>query len=414
MGIDITLTKLHRGIYSLVLSGDGTETALLKIKASKKKAGMIKRKIETTLENIQGMAEDVQLFTREPDPNDLSCSEDLKAENILQVYHTYKRGERPEAKAENIETDIGRIRKFIQSCNTEYIDRIEPADFDRYKSERLKKIKPTTLKRELNPVHAFFKWCYKRQLIQRDVSLMAGKVKVTHKREIGFLTNREADVLLLFAGRKVTGINQHGVITYRRRTPIHEMAAIALYAGLRLSEILHLKKMDIDFETNCIAVKNREGFSTKTLADRRIPMFTELRETLNEYCIGKHFDGKDYMFTTSTGRLIHRSSARHSLKAVARAACVPEKKANWNILRHTFATNLVSNGVSIFKVSKWLGHDSIRTTERYYAKFRQRMDDPDIEKVNTKIIYNTKAEGHVTAMETINDPAYMEDIINGS
>ena len=34
-------------------------------------------------------------------------------------------------------------------------------------------------------------------------------------------------------------------------------------------------------------------------------------------------------------------------------------------LRHTFASHLVSNGVSLYKVSRWLGHKDLTTTQIY-------------------------------------------------
>jgi len=401
MNIEVKLTKLDRDMYALYLSNKGRKISLLRVKGSRKKAEKIRKTLSKTFKNVQGLADEVELTLSQAEQQNISGRKELKADGILREYHAFKRGERPEAKAENIQNDINRIRTFFSYCEIDNVNDIEPADFDRFKNHRLQKIKPSTLKRELNPVHAFFRWCYRRQLIQKDVSLMAGRLRIQQKQEIRFLTEKEIYALLSAADKKMTSVNRHGIISYKRRTPIYEMAAIALYAGLRLSEILHLKKMDIDFENNCIAVKNREGFTTKTLADRRIPMFTELREMLNSYFIGKHLNPDDYVFTTRTGRLIHRASARHSLKAVARHACIPKEKANWNILRHTFASNLVSNGVDIFKVSKWLGHESVTTTEKHYAKFRQRMDDKDIEKVRTLIVRTKVANGSQIFMEDL-------------
>jgi integrase len=43
------------------------------------------------------------------------------------------------------------------------------------------------------------------------------------------------------------------------------------------------------------------------------------------------------------------------------------KDARFHDLRRTFGYNLVRQGMSIYKVSKLLGHASVRTTERHYA-----------------------------------------------
>ena len=44
-------------------------------------------------------------------------------------------------------------------------------------------------------------------------------------------------------------------------------------------------------------------------------------------------------------------------------------------LRHTFASELLTNGVPIFKVSKWLGHSSIQLTSDTYGHLVPRPDE---------------------------------------
>lgn len=41
------------------------------------------------------------------------------------------------------------------------------------------------------------------------------------------------------------------------------------------------------------------------------------------------------------------------------------ERIGWHTLRHTFASLLVQEGVSIYKVSQWLGHSEVRTTQIY-------------------------------------------------
>ena len=44
-------------------------------------------------------------------------------------------------------------------------------------------------------------------------------------------------------------------------------------------------------------------------------------------------------------------------------------------LRHTFASTLVNNGVSLYEVQKLLGHAHIRTTERYAHLRQERLQE---------------------------------------
>ena len=43
------------------------------------------------------------------------------------------------------------------------------------------------------------------------------------------------------------------------------------------------------------------------------------------------------------------------------------RDARFHDLRRTFGLNLIKQGMSIYKVSKLLGHKSVRTTEEHYA-----------------------------------------------
>ena len=43
------------------------------------------------------------------------------------------------------------------------------------------------------------------------------------------------------------------------------------------------------------------------------------------------------------------------------------QNARFHDLRRTFGYNLIKQGMSIYKVSKLLGHSSVRTTEKHYA-----------------------------------------------
>ena len=55
----------------------------------------------------------------------------------------------------------------------------------------------------------------------------------------------------------------------------------------------------------------------------------------------------------------------HKFKKEARRLQISD--ARFHDLRRTFGLNLIKQGMSIYKVSKLLGHQSVRTTEQHYA-----------------------------------------------
>ncbi len=54
----------------------------------------------------------------------------------------------------------------------------------------------------------------------------------------------------------------------------------------------------------------------------------------------------------------------------------------FHLARHTFATLLVMDGVSIYKIQKFLGHKSVSMTERY-LKYDLKMAQVNMEEIET-------------------------------
>jgi len=52
----------------------------------------------------------------------------------------------------------------------------------------------------------------------------------------------------------------------------------------------------------------------------------------------------------------------------------------WHEFRHTFASRLAQQGISLYKICKWLGHSDIKVTQ-IYAHFAPIYDN-DIEKLS--------------------------------
>jgi integrase len=125
------------------------------------------------------------------------------------------------------------------------------------------------------------------------------------------------------------------------------IVALGVFAGLRLSEWFHLEWADIDFERGLLHVRNKESFRTKSRRNRTVPLCDKLRTLLlprrkdSGYCIGFRSAG-------TLRRRLAKTAHQAGLTGVTP-----------HLLRHTFASLLVQAGVSIFKVSRWLGHRDV-------------------------------------------------------
>jgi len=126
-------------------------------------------------------------------------------------------------------------------------------------------------------------------------------------------------------------------------------------SGLRVSEIVKIKPVDLDFNENMGWV--REGKGKK---DRMFILSEKLSKKLQKF-IKKHSDW-DYLF--SEKKPLTTRNIQKIVQKTAEKASI-EKNVHPHTLRHSFATHLLDAGVDIRKIQFLLGHSSIATTQIY-------------------------------------------------
>jgi len=72
----------------------------------------------------------------------------------------------------------------------------------------------------------------------------------------------------------------------------------------------------------------------------------------------------NYIFESSHGGRLTTTSLQKVFKKALKQTNI-KKEATFHSLRHSFATHLLENGVDIRYVQELLGHQNIRTTQRY-------------------------------------------------
>ncbi len=135
------------------------------------------------------------------------------------------------------------------------------------------------------------------------------------------------------------------------------LLALAYGAGLRVSEVVALKVADLSFEQGTIQVKNGKGQKDRiTLLPEKISL------QLKSWVSGKPLNA--YVFASERGgKLSARTAQKVFATKLQNSGCL--KKAGFHSLRHSFATHLLENGVDIRFLQELLGHNNIRTTQRY-------------------------------------------------
>ena len=144
-----------------------------------------------------------------------------------------------------------------------------------------------------------------------------------------------------------------------KTNPKHKILLMLVYsAGLRVNEAVHLKKEHIDLSRKTIRITSGKGRKERytLLSDSVCHLIKDYYAAFNiETWIFPGAKGSDHLSVRS---------AQYICEDALRAAGI-DKGASIHSLRHTFATHLLENGTDIRYIQELLGHNSIRTTERY-------------------------------------------------
>jgi len=152
-----------------------------------------------------------------------------------------------------------------------------------------------------------------------------------------------------------------------------------LYAGgLRVSELVTLKTNATNRRDDCLMIKGKGG------RERLVPLTgaairaIENWKTLREQALPQNPDAKDrakaFLFPSGS-KLGHLTRERFAqlLKELATKAGLNPAKISPHVLRHAFATHLLSRGADLRSVQTLLGHADISTTQIYTHVLDERM-----------------------------------------
>lgn len=170
-------------------------------------------------------------------------------------------------------------------------------------------------------------------------------------------------------------IEAQNVIDAFEGHPLHITVILALYYGLRRSEVLGLKWSAVDFERNTLTinhtiVKNltieaKDATKTDTSA-RTFELLPEVKTYLLDLYASRRPDAV-YIHTWEDGRVFRPDYVTRSFQRVLKAHNLP--KMRFHDLRHSTASILFDMGWGLEDVKSWLGHADIETTSNIYVHY---------------------------------------------
>lgn len=128
-------------------------------------------------------------------------------------------------------------------------------------------------------------------------------------------------------------------------------------AGLRMSETINLKITDIDSSRMQIRIRQAKGGK-----DRYVMLSVNLLSQLRTYY--KIQQPSDFLFPSQKAEKLSDRTAQYVFKKALKKAGI-QKQVSLHSLRHSFATHMMEQGVSLPVIQQLLGHKNIRTTSIY-------------------------------------------------
>ncbi len=262
----------------------------------------------------------------------------------------------------NYLSDLFLFRSFLESSgivmNTEGID---PLILRNYLAFLKKKgLRPATVARKLATLRSFFQYMTQEGWVDQNPAQLVSTPK-KEKRLPSCLTVDDAQRLM----------NQCEALSQESHGPsepsqgpqllwqkLRSQAILETFysTGIRISELVALKKEDIDFQAGLVRVFG------KGRKERVVPIGERAIGVLKEYLQQGPFCREAIFCNRKGGALTARSVHRivkRSMQKIDRPSFSP------HTLRHTFATHLLEGGADLRSVQEMLGHASLSTTQRY-------------------------------------------------
>jgi len=150
-----------------------------------------------------------------------------------------------------------------------------------------------------------------------------------------------------------------------------------MYAtGMRISELVSLKDSQVDFDAGFVRVTGKGGKERIVPFGRRaqfaLRKYLELRNVIRKKILLG--EGKDFVFTSSQGGTMSRSTFLLQLKKMKKMAGI-RSEISPHVLRHSFASHLLEGGADLRVVQELLGHADISTTQIYTHLSKSHLKD---------------------------------------
>jgi integrase len=230
--------------------------------------------------------------------------------------------------------ELSIMRTLDREFGEKNIATITNWNIEQWKKKRREKVKPGTVNRDLGVLKCMLKKAVEWKRLKENPARMVKLFKTQGR--LRFLMPEEIQTL-------ISNCSDH----------LKPIVTIAVHTGMRKTELLTLKRSQVNFTLGIITLTN-----TKNQEIRHVPMNSTVRDTLESIK-----GDSEYYF----GSMIKRGEPLQRIDKAFGYALKRSKIEDFTFhdLRHCFASNLIMNGADLYDVSELLGHKNPQITKRY-------------------------------------------------
>ena len=233
------------------------------------------------------------------------------------------------------------IRSFIAYLNSD--ERLK-------KKKNAKVVSKRSINRKISALRTFFKYLQEKKVIQTNKVMYVNMPKF--EKELPNVLSKDDlnKMRSVINTEKITGIRDRLIIE------------LLYSSGIRASGLINLNEYVIDFNEREMRIVGKGDKERITFFSRNAKKWLEkyIEEKKKEY---KNYS-KEILITNSKGKKLTTRSLRRLISNHATEAGL-QKEVTPHVFRHSFATELLNNGVDIRYLQELLGHSSISTTQVY-------------------------------------------------
>lgn len=268
---------------------------------------------------------------------------------LIQEFATYLRHEKRYSQhtIEGYIRDLTMLQEWFHSTDITLED-AETDDIRDYLATLFNTVKATSIQRKIAAIRHFYLFCSKREFIEPNPAVLL-KTPRSDTLLPAFLTKNEMEQLISFNyGKSRLGVRNRAIIE------------LLYSSGLRVGELVSSKVSSIDFHQKSIRVFG------KGKKERLIPVTTPACDAIESYLMLRSDGAPQHaaLFLNKLNKPMTTRGVQYIIDTISRKAGI-YKKVSPHMLRHSFATHFLDNGMNLRYIQHMLGHSNLSTTEKY-------------------------------------------------